>query len=117
MLPQKTNDQANELLRRLSTHGWKVVEIEQPFEDEWWVAEFWVIEAASSHQRTRVWLTFLVDPMEARGDIWAVYASKERPHQPPLDHNPLMSLGHGWQNVLPGFIGTLDQCREELPHA
>jgi hypothetical protein len=113
MLPQNKISQADELRRRLPSHGWEVTEIERPFEDEWWVAEFWIIESAWSPQGVQVYLTFLVDPMGGLDDIWVVYASKERPRQQPLDANPLMSLGHGWQKELSVFIGNLHRFRAD----
>jgi hypothetical protein len=115
MLPQKTKYQADELRRRLSSRGWEVTAIEQPFEDEWWAAEFWVIESAWSPQGVQVYLTFLVDPMGGRDDIWEVSASKEHPRQRASDDNPFMSLGHGWQKELLAFIGNLDRFRAESP--
>jgi hypothetical protein len=115
MLPQTTRSQADELRRRLPTHGWEVAEIEQPFEDEWWATELWVIESAWSPQSVRFYLTFLVDPMGGPNDIWAVHASKERPKQRPLDNNPLLRLGHGWQKELQTFLGSLDGFRTGSP--
>ena len=94
-------------------YGWNVAEIEQPFEDEWWSAEFWLIDSVWSPKGVRVYLTFLVDPMDGCDDIWAVHASKERPGQRPLDDDPLMSLRHGWQKELQVFLKSLDRFRIE----
>jgi hypothetical protein len=111
MLPQKVKSQTNELCRRLLDHGWEVTVTEQPFEDEWWCAQFWVIESVWSHQGVSVYLSFLVDPMSGPDTIWAVHASRERPRQRPLDENPLMSLGHAWQKKLRAFLASLDRFR------
>lgn len=115
MLPQKAKWQSDELSRRLPSHGWNVAEIEQPFEDEWWAAEFWVIESAWSPQGVQVYLTFLVDPMGGREDIWAIHASRHRPRQQPVDDDPQVCLGHGWQEDLQGFIERLNQLRVKSP--
>jgi hypothetical protein len=37
--------QAAALRKSLSSHGWAVVEVEQPFENEWWAADIWRIES------------------------------------------------------------------------
>jgi hypothetical protein len=115
MLPQKVKSQTDEIRRRLLNHGWEVAEIEQPFEDERWGAEFWLIQSMWSPQGVRVYLTFLVDPMGGRDEIWAVHTAKEHPRQQPLDGNPLLSLGRGWQKDLQTFLGSLDRFRAESP--
>lgn len=115
ILLQKLKNQADELRSQLSKHGWEVAEIEQPFEDEWWAAEFWLIESVWSPQGARVYLTFLVDPIGEGRDIWAVHASEERPQYRPVDDNPLMSLRHGWKKELRDFIESLHRFRTESP--
>ena len=111
MLPQERKSQADELRRGLATRGWEVTLIEQPFEEEWWAAEFWVIGSAWRPQGVRVYLTFLVDPMGQGDDVWAVHASTERFRQRPLDDTSLLRLGHGWQKTLRTFIESLDRFR------
>ncbi len=111
MLPQKVKSQTDALRRRLREQGWEVMEIEQPFEDEWWTAEFWLIESMWSPQGVQLCLTFLVDPMGRHNDISGVYASKRRPRQRPLDENPFLTLGHGWQKELPSFINSINSIR------
>jgi hypothetical protein len=93
--------------------GWEVVQCEQPFEHEWWAAEFWLIQSGWSPLGARVYITFLVDPMGGGNDIWAIRASKERPPQSDFDNGLLMFLGHGWQKELSGFMKSLDQFRTE----
>ena len=53
MLPDSIKNQTVAIRRSLSSHGWSVVEVEQPFEDEWWAAEIWRIEW---HGRPRVFV-------------------------------------------------------------
>ncbi len=115
MLPQKTKSRADELRRRLACNGWEVVEVEQPFEREWWAAEFWTIESIWSPHGVRVILTFLVDPMGGREQVWAVHAAPKRPQQRPLDDNPLLSLGHAWQTDVTDFCRAVDRLRAGSP--
>jgi hypothetical protein len=115
MLPDRVNSWTADLRKHLEVHGWEVAEIEQPFEDEWWCAELWVIQSVWSPQRVRAYLAFLLDPMGGRDDVWAVYASKERPRQRPLDDNPCIRLGHGRQRELRAFLASLHRFRPVPP--
>jgi hypothetical protein len=113
MLPPQVKSQTDELRKRLPEYGWEIVEIEPPFEDEWWSAEFWIIESVWSPRGVRVYFTFEVDPMGESDDIWALTASRERPGYRPSGGNPSMGMGHGWQKELRAFLGSLDQFRAE----
>jgi hypothetical protein len=113
VLPETSKGQTESLRRQLPTQGWEVAEIEQPFEDEWWAAEFWFLESAWSPRGVRLYLTFLVDPMDGRHGIWSVHASRERPKERPIGENPLMGFGHGWQQELRCFLAGLNELRIE----
>ena len=114
MLPQAIESQINGLREGLAGHGWNVVSTEQPFEHEWWAAEFWAIESVWSPLGVRVVLTFVVDPM-ARESVWAVYASSKRPHHRPAGDAPSMTLKHGWQQQLAPFIAAVGRFRHPDP--
>jgi len=45
MFPDAVKKQASTIRKALSSQGWAVVEVEQPFENEWWAAEIWRIES------------------------------------------------------------------------
>jgi hypothetical protein len=111
MLPDGVNKQTVAIKRSLSSHGWSVVEVEQPFEDEWWAAEIWRIESEWSPQGVRAYLTFLVDPEGERNAVWAVCASKQRPIRRPTNSGPIMRLMNVWQQELPSFVNGLSQFR------
>jgi hypothetical protein len=113
MLPDAVKSQAVAIRTALSSHGWTVVEVEQPFEDEWWVAEIWRIESDWSPQGVWGYLTFLVDPQGGRNDVWAVCGSRQRPTEGPHSSDPTMTLMKGWQQELPSFINDLSQLRVE----
>ena len=113
MLPDAVKKQAAALRKTLTNHGWAVVEVEQPFEHEWWAAEIWRIESEWSPKGVRAYLTFLVDPQGGRGDVWAVCASTERPADRPFNSGPSMRLRNVWQEELPVFVNDLSQFRNE----
>jgi hypothetical protein len=111
MLPQYIKAPADELRKRLPSHGWQLVETEQPYEDEWWAAEFWHLQSTWSPRSVRVYLAFLVDPMVDRLRVWAVRASSERPDQQPVNERPLLRFGHRWRDELPSFLDSLAHFR------
>ena len=111
MLPDAVKRQAFALRDALSRHGWSVVEMERPFEDEWWAAEIWRIESEWSPRGVCAYLTFLVDPEAGADDVWAVCASKDRPTQRPINYDALMRLRNVWQQELPTFVNVLSRLR------
>ena len=111
MLPQRTKTQAEELRRRLPEYGWECVEIEQPFEDEWWAAEIWRLESLWSPQGVQVYLTFHVDPMDGE-NVDSVHTSAEHPYERSSGDYPVMHLGHGWKKELPAFLEALSHFRD-----
>jgi hypothetical protein len=114
MLPNEVKAPADALRKALSRNGWSVVETEQPFDKEWWAAEFWFIESDWSPQGIRVCLTFLLGDFGGDGlEAWAVCASKDRPVERPLNDNPLMRLKNVWQQELPSFVKELAEFRRE----
>jgi hypothetical protein len=113
MLPEGVKQQTDAIRRSLSSHGWSVVEVEHPYEDEWWAAEIWQIQSEWSPQGVRAYLTFLVDPMGGRNDVWAVCASRQRPTQQSINDKPTMRLMNVWQQELPLFVNGLSQFRVE----
>ena len=110
MLPSTIDAQLAGLRKGLSEHGWEVAATEEPFEHEWWAAEFWTVESNWSPRGVRACLTFLVDPMSA-STVWAVCATPKRPHQRPAAGAASMSLRHGWQQQLAPFIAVLGHLR------
>lgn len=113
MLPDTVQKQATAIRESLSSHGWAVVEVEQPFENEWWAAAIWQIKSEWSPQGVRAYLTFLVDPQGEKDDVWAVCASRERPTELPLNSEPTMRLMNVWQEELPIFVNGLTRFRVE----
>jgi hypothetical protein len=113
MLPDDVKKQVAAIRKTLSSHGWSVVEVEQPFEDEWWAAEIWRIESEWSPQGAHLHLTFLVDPEGERDDVWAICASRERPRERPIKSGTTMRLKNVWQQELLSFINGLSQFRIE----
>ena len=111
MLPDTVKKQAIEIRKTLSSKGWAVVEVEQPFENEWWAAEIWRIESEWSPKGVCAYLAFLVDPQGGPGDVWAVCASKERPSEQPINCDPTMRLMNVWQEELPVFVNGLSRFR------
>jgi hypothetical protein len=111
MLPNGVRHQADTLRRALVARGWNVVEVESPFEDEWWAAEIWVIESDSSPRGRRAYLTFLIDPQGGREEVWAVWAKAERPAHGDDGTEPFMRLRNVWQQELPGFLQGLNRFR------
>jgi hypothetical protein len=113
MLPDTVKSQAAALTDALAAQGWSLVEIEQPFEDEWWAAEIWQIESLWSPHGVRAYLTFLVDPQGGQDDVWAVCASRHRPNQQTITCEPKLRLLNVWQQELPNFIRALSQFRAD----
>ena len=68
----------------------------------------------------RVYLTFLVDPDtniqgRKKGEgVWAVKASLTRPKQWTSEEGEIsLTLGHGWQERLPGFLEQVAALRNQ----
>ena len=113
MIPAKTAPTVDAIRRHLAQAGWSVSRTEQPFEHEWWAAEFWVLESEWSPKGNRVWLTFLTDPMGGPDDVWAVQASATRPVQRPVGgSDPLTKLSTGWQKEMSSFVLALSRFRD-----
>jgi hypothetical protein len=113
MLPDAVKKQAGAIRKSLSSQGWAVVEVEQPFENECWAAEIWRIESEWSPQGVHAFVTFLVDPMGARDDVWAVAASRERLTGGTGNIGPMMRLMKEWQEELPMLVKGLSRFRVE----
>jgi hypothetical protein len=113
MLPDSVKKQALALRKALSSHGWAVAEVEQPFENEWWAAEIWRIESEWSPKGVGAHLAFLVDPQGGPGDVWAVSGSRERPAERAINSDPTMRLMNVWQQELPEFVNGLSRFRVE----
>jgi hypothetical protein len=111
MLPPEVHHRASVVSQWLEKHGWRIVEREQPFEDEWWACEIWLIESAWSPQGARAYLTFFV--LDLGDDSHYLMASRDRPKARGGEGEPQMSLNRGWQNELPTFIAGLAQFRSE----
>ena len=53
--------QTTELLTMLASRGWERTAVES--DGPWWWDETWVVESKWAPEGTRVYMTFLVDPM------------------------------------------------------
>ena len=110
--------QREELAKRLPENGWQVICVEDS-SLEWWADEIWLIESAWSPQGSRLYLTFLVDPMadspRAKGQsVWAVGTSIVRPmDRRSAEGKPLLSLGHGWRSHVAEFFAGLARLRNQ----
>lgn len=117
MLPQRTKAQAGEIRKQLLEYGWKIIRVDESFENEWWMAETWIIESEWSPQGVRAYLTYLVDPQDDSHapNVWQVTASTDRPVARPIgeDDKPSLLLGRGWQKGLRAFLKDLDQLRTD----
>jgi len=118
--------QRTELLKRIPKQGWSVTTIEDADSEwpelEWWADEIWILQSVWSPQDCRVYLTFLVDPQapihgRQKGEgIWAVKASLKRPRQWMWEEGEVyLTLGQGWQQMLPGFLEDVAALRNRIP--
>ena len=118
--------QRTELLKRIPNQGWSVTSIEDGDfewpELEWWADEIWILQSVWSPQGCRVYLTFLVDPQapihgRKKGEgVWAVKASLKRPRQWMWEEGEAyLTLGQGWQQMLPGFLEDVAALRNQVP--
>ena len=116
--------QRTELLNQLPKHGWHVVNMEGTDSEwpklEWWADEIWILQSVWSPQDCRVYLTFLVDPQiplqgRKKGEgVWAVKASLKRARQWMREEGEIyLTLGQGWQPMLPGFLEEVSQLRNQ----
>lgn len=116
------NFQRTELLNQFTKHGWSVVNVEDDDSEwprlEWWEDEVWLLESVWTPQDCRVYVTFLVDPQapihgHKKGEgIWAVKASLKRPRQWMWEEGEVyLTLGQGWQQMLPGFLEDVAALR------
>jgi hypothetical protein len=92
MLPDGAKRRAAEIREFLPWFGWSIVEIERPFEDEWWADEIWHLESVVPPRGTRAFLTFVPPMEEGKWTWWEVCASKWRPIQRPLHGSPIVEL-------------------------
>jgi hypothetical protein len=101
------------LLHQLSRYGWRRMEIESPFEDEWWAAEIWVVESTWSPVGLRIYMTFLVDLQGT--DVWALGAACERPRDrfAAAELFCLPGPGHGWHDQMPVLFEVLATLRDQ----
>lgn len=118
--------QRTELLNQLPKRGWGVTVIEGADSEwpklEWWADEIWVLQSVWSPRGCRVYLTFLVDPQapihgRKKGEgVWAVKASLTRPRQWMWEEGEVyLTLGHGWEQMLPGFLEEVAAFRNRKP--
>ena len=117
MKSQKTGI-SNQLLK----HGWNIAEVlnaESEWNNlEWWEDEIWTLKSTWSAERSKIYLTFLVDPQAPihgrRKDegIWAVKASLERLEDWKAQEGVIfLGLGKGWESELPKFLQGIDELR------
>ncbi|HEV2801842.1 MAG TPA: hypothetical protein VGW12_15305 [Pyrinomonadaceae bacterium] len=118
--------QRTELLNPLPKQGWNVVNVADADSEwpklEWWADEIWILQSFWSPQDCRVYLTFLVDPQwpiqgRQKGEgVWAVKASLKRPRQWMWEEGEVyLTLGQGWQQMLPGFFEDVAALRNRKP--
>jgi hypothetical protein len=114
--------QRTELLNQLSKQGWDVTNVEDTDSEwpklEWWADELWILQSIWSPQDCRIYLTFLIDPQtpvhgRKKGEgVWAVKASLKRPRQWMWEEGEVyLTLGQGWQQMLPGFLEDVAALR------
>jgi len=109
--------QRTELLNQLPEHGWRVASVEENL--EWWADEMWLMESEWSPLRSRVYVTFLVDPQfdgdRRKGEeVWAVMASPAKPtDRLHMEAEFTLSLGQGWKERLPDFFAHLSALRSQ----
>jgi hypothetical protein len=102
------------ILRALAERGWDHVDDLETH--EWWADEILVLESKWSPRDRRVLLIFLVDPVHepprSKGEaVWAVAAARDRPPDRAAVHEPVLSLGRGWEERLPEFLDAVDALR------
>lgn len=116
--------QRTELFNQLPQQGWNVTNVEDADSEwpklEWWADEIWILQSTWSSQECRVYFTFLVDPQTTihgrkKGEgVWAVKASLMRPKQWMSEEGEIyLTLGHGWQEMLPGFLEEVAALRNQ----
>lgn len=109
--------QRNELLKKLSEHGWRVAKEEANL--QWWADEIWQLESTWSPVGGSAFVSFLVDPMfvgnRKKGEaVWAVLASSDVPSDRLATPNSFtLSLGNKWRDNLPDLLNFLSAIRSK----
>lgn len=98
--------QRQTIREKLIENGWKITELEKG-ELDWWASKMWLIESVWSPIGATAFVTFLLEPMEAK-EVWAIMISEEIP----VDRfgNFTLSL-KGWEKELPEFMKYLAEIR------
>ena len=98
-----------ELEESLMRRGWRISEMERPFEYEWGAEEFWVLQCDDA-AAPAIWLTFLVDPVSDGREVWAVLAGRERPDGfQTAAGRPQLELTDDWAAGVNDFIDQINE--------
>ena len=105
-----TAQRGEELIALLPEHGWRVVSRTCEMLD-WWADEVWTLESVWTPMGVRIFLTFLIDPMDDN-NVWALAASDcvmaDRLAAP---YGCTIRLRHVWSKRLPAWFEALDKLR------
>jgi hypothetical protein len=106
-----------QLIAKLSEHGWRVARRERDDLD-WWADEVWAVESEWTPRGFTVFLTWLVDPQwddrRRPGEaVWAVGTCLRRPTAClEAQGAPLMAV-KPWPRDLPAFLAGLAALRDQ----
>ena len=109
--------QKRQLEAAIVSDGWRIAEREA-FTTEWWVDEIWTIESVWRPVGFKLFLAFLVDPMESGPrrpgkDAWAASCSSVCPQtRAEATSGPQIFLRPSWEKNLPEFLSNVKEIRD-----
>ena len=99
------------LRAEIQDNGWN---IECRVSDNWWAHEFWGLTSSWRPVGARIFVTFLVDPMERSNDIasvWAIAVSSEMPADRIAAERTAISVSPRWPERMREIIGKVNSLR------
>ncbi len=109
------NTQQRQLEQRLKDEGWHVLLRESG--PDWWADEVWAIESLWRPVGSRLWITFLVDPMSdpyRKGpSVWAVTVTHSLPVKKEDASTWVVPFRHGWEASLEKLVERVGAMRDQ----
>lgn len=103
--------QRQTIREKLIENGWKITELERG-ELDWWANEMWLIESVWSPIGKTAYITFMLEPMDAK-EVWDIVASNEKLENRNDSANSfyLNIKSSGWKKKLSEFMKSISELR------